>query len=102
MNDRSRLGKLADNFRCNLTSTLIDSEKMNPGMNHIGIPQSPFGRKGERPSPRIPDHEIIRCIGRGSYGEVWLAQNIMKTYRAVKVVYRDSFESDRPYEREFA
>lgn len=22
---------------------------------------------------RIPDHELLRCIGRGSYGEIWLA-----------------------------
>ena len=32
----------------------------------------------------IPDHELLRCIGRGSYGEVWLARNMMGTYRAVK------------------
>src|SRR5262249_30796871 len=37
---------------------------------------------------RIPDHELLRCIGSGSYGEVWLARNIMGTYRAVKVTYR--------------
>ena len=42
-----------------------------------------------------------RCIGRGSYGEVWLARNIMGTYRAVKIVYRATFDSDRPYDREF-
>ena len=34
----------------------------------------------------IPDHQLLRCIGRGSYGEVWLARNTMGTYRAVKVV----------------
>src|SRR5437899_4123394 len=49
----------------------------------------------------IPDHELIRCIGRGSYGEVWLARNIMGTYRAIKIVYRATFDSDRPYDREF-
>jgi serine/threonine protein kinase len=54
-----------------------------------------------RPPPAIPDHELLRCIGRGSYGEVWLARNIMGTYRAVKIVYRATFDSDRPYEREF-
>src|SRR5436190_23483408 len=52
-------------------------------------------------SIKIPDHDLLRCIGRGSYGEVWLARNIMGTYRAVKVVYRKNFENDRPYEREF-
>src|SRR5216110_2583034 len=52
--------------------------------------------------PAIPEHQLLRCIGRGSYGEVWLARNIMGTYRAVKVVYRASFRDLRPFEREFA
>src|SRR6058998_3021329 len=51
--------------------------------------------------PTIPDHELLRCIGRGSYGEVWLARNVMGNYRAVKVVYRTTFDHDRPFEREF-
>src|ERR1044071_8824283 len=53
------------------------------------------------PRPQVPDHELLGCIGRGSYGEVWLGRNIMGTYRAVKVVYRCSFDHDRPFEREF-
>jgi hypothetical protein len=40
-------------------------------------------------SIKIPDHELLRVIGRGSYGEVWLARNIMGTYRAVKIIRRD-------------
>lgn len=52
-------------------------------------------------APRIPDHELLREIGRGSYGEVWLARNIMGALRAVKVVRRGQFEDQRPYEREF-
>src|SRR6266850_2053803 len=51
--------------------------------------------------PIVPEHELIRRIGAGSYGEVWLARNVVGTYRAVKVVYRKTFEHDRPYEREF-
>src|SRR5436190_1095601 len=51
--------------------------------------------------PQIPDHELLRCIGSGSYGEVWLARNVMGTYRAVKVIYRATFSDDRPYEREY-
>jgi len=52
--------------------------------------------------PSIPDHTLRRPIGRGAYGEVWLARNVMGAPRAVKVVWRRQFESDRPYEREFA
>lgn len=51
--------------------------------------------------PLVPDHELLRVIGRGSYGEVWLARNVMGTARAVKVVKRQDFENARPFEREF-
>jgi tetratricopeptide (TPR) repeat protein len=54
------------------------------------------------PAPKIPDHEMIRCIGHGSYGEVWLARSAVGTWRAIKVVYRQNFKDARPYEREFA
>src|SRR3974390_1878110 len=53
------------------------------------------------PAPHIPDHEMVRCIGQGSYGEVWLARNAVGTWRAVKVVYRHTFKEPHPYEREF-
>lgn len=49
----------------------------------------------------IPDHELIELIGRGSYGEVWRARNVVGTQRAVKIVRRQRFDSDRPYLREF-
>jgi len=54
------------------------------------------------PPPPISDHEVLGCIGRGSYGEVWLARNAMGQYRAVKIVRRKAFRDDRPYERELA
>ena len=50
----------------------------------------------------MPDHTLLRRIGRGSYGEVWLARNVLGTWRAVKIVRRSAFDDDRPYEREFA
>jgi len=53
-------------------------------------------------APKIPDHEIIDLIGRGSYGEVWRARNVMGANRAVKVVRRAGFAEADPYEREFA
>ncbi len=53
------------------------------------------------PPPRVPDHELIRRIGRGAYGEVWLARSVTGAFRAVKIVHRQSFDHDRPFEREF-
>lgn len=52
--------------------------------------------------PKIPDHVLVRPIGQGAYGEVWLARNALGTQRAIKIVYLDNFKDSRPYEREFA
>ena len=52
--------------------------------------------------PSVPDHTLLRVIGEGSYGEVWLARNAVGTMRAVKVVWREKFSSERPFEREFS
>ena len=80
---------------------------MNPAMSESGgghavdqgnLPTTPALQHS---TPSIPDHELLRCIGRGSYGGVWLARNKLGTYRAVKIVYRSTFEGSRPFEREF-
>lgn len=60
-----------------------------------------FGGEPARPRPHVPDHQLFRRIGRGAYGEVWLARNVMGVHRAVKVVYHDSFADRAPYEREY-
>jgi serine/threonine protein kinase len=49
----------------------------------------------------IPDHTLVRPIGKGAYGEVWLAKDIIGSFHAVKVVYRNKFKDGSPFEREF-
>lgn len=56
-----------------------------------------------RQPPRVPEHSTVRCIGEGSYGEVWLARNlVVGTYRAIKIIHRHKFPTNRPFDREFA
>jgi serine/threonine protein kinase len=81
---------LKDRLLNDLSSSVDSSGPAEP------IPETP-----DTP-PVIPDHTLLRRIGRGSYGEVWLARNVMGTPRAVKIVRRRAFDSNRPYEREFA
>ncbi|MFO1460322.1 MAG: CHASE2 domain-containing protein [Verrucomicrobiota bacterium] len=52
-------------------------------------------------TPQIPDHEMIRSIGKGAYGEIWLARDILGSYHAVKIIRRDSFPNATPFDREF-
>lgn len=49
----------------------------------------------------IPDHTLVRRVGKGAYGEVWLARNAVGVYHAVKIMQRRLFPADEPYEREF-
>ena len=57
--------------------------------------------EGAAPRPLVAEHELVRRIGAGSGGEVWLARNALGTYRAVKIIYRKSFEWQKPFENEF-
>ena len=51
--------------------------------------------------PAIPDHEMLRLVGRGAYGDVWLARDILGNFHAVKIIRRVAFDHAAPYDREF-
>lgn len=51
--------------------------------------------------PVIPDHEVLRLIGSGGGGRVWLARNALGTLRAIKTVRRQPFKHQRSFEQEF-
>ncbi|SRR6266542_4330795 len=76
-----------------------------PNMNVSVVAAAPALRAPTRSTesrpPMIPDHELVRLIGRGTYGEVWLAKSAIGSLRAVKVVYRKSFDHDRPKRGQF-
>src|SRR5450755_3448955 len=53
--------------------------------------------------PSVPDYELLRRIGHGAYGDVWLARSkATGALRAAKIVWRHTFEDERPFQREFA
>ena len=76
----------------------------------VQLPAPPRAPRGPRdkdgpPSHRddiaIPDYTLIKRVGSGAYGEVWLAQSVTGAYRAVKIVWREDFELTRTFHREF-
>jgi hypothetical protein len=67
-----------------------------------GPPEQKRGTRTFPEPPPIPHHVLLRRIGWGSYGEVWLARNSMGVHRAVKIVSRSSFSDARPFERELS
>jgi serine/threonine protein kinase len=53
--------------------------------------------------PIVPGYKLERQTGRGGYGVVYLARKISDgRYYAAKIVYREMFEDDEPYLREWA
>jgi serine/threonine protein kinase len=62
------------------------------------------GRSGLGPVvPVIPEHTLLRKIGKGSYGEIWLARSALGAYRAVKIIHQTALQDHAgAYEREFA
>ncbi|HRZ99701.1 MAG TPA: serine/threonine-protein kinase, partial [Candidatus Paceibacterota bacterium] len=60
-----------------------------------------FGAAVWKQSFHVPDHQLIKTIGGGAYGQVWLARNAVGSFHAVKILQRSTFADEHPYEREF-
>ncbi len=73
----------------------------DPPMDSPGNGTNPFSDPGAHGPPAELDYELVRLIGRGGYGDVWLVRDRSGNYFACKVVYRESFGNARPYEREY-
>ncbi len=53
------------------------------------------------PAPAIRDFQLVKRIGAGAFGEVWLARDVLSQWCAVKIIRRSSFRDSAPYDREF-
>lgn len=72
---------------------------MDPANNRAPDVPPPADRSG--PPPLIPNHQLLRSIGHGSYGEVWLALNALGAWTAVKVVHLKSAHDRQVFDQEF-
>jgi serine/threonine protein kinase len=57
--------------------------------------------KSEPELPSIPEHQLLKVIGRGAGGEVWLARSAIGAYRAVKIVRKNAFHKGVHLSHEF-
>ena len=48
-----------------------------------------------RAKPKINDYELIRVIGRGSFGEVWIALDATGSACALKVIYKGESNEEK-------
>ena len=83
----------------------IPAQSEVEGSSSAGEPRLRFSPRAPRAvaKPNVPDYELIRRIGHGAYGDVWLARSqATGVLRAAKIVWRHTFEDEKPFQREFA
>ena len=70
--------------------------------NNPRPPSSPGQNSMAAPPVPLPDLTLLRRIGGGGFGEVWLARTVTGAWRAVKFVRADSLGGAGALAREFA
>ena len=91
-----------------LMHSRMNGQGQTPDSDDAARPAPPRGQPSEMldmgptKEPSVPDYELLRRIGRGAYGDVWLARSqATGALRAAKIVWRHTFEDAEPFKREF-
>jgi serine/threonine protein kinase len=94
-------GALAWSLRCHIQRLKFQKEVAERTLVETSRRAEAAAAQARQSGLSIPDHTLVRRVGKGAYGEVWLARNAIGAFHAVKIVQRREFPSDAPYEREF-
>jgi CHASE2 domain-containing sensor protein len=92
---------LAWSVRCHFHRLKFEKDVLERTLAETSRRTDAVATMPQKSGTEIPDHTLLRCVGKGAYGEVWLARNAVGIFHAVKIVRRRDFPSDGPYEREF-
>jgi CHASE2 domain-containing sensor protein len=92
LREKKAIEKELETIRSTETVTKVDPISSFPRVSPL---------REESGELRIRDFELLKRIGEGSFGEVWLASSVTMLYRAVKIIFRAKFPDHRPYDREF-
>jgi hypothetical protein len=68
----------------------------------LPVPMAPGTQLEEKSTTQgneLGEHTLMRCVGEGAYGQVWIGRNAIGLYHAVKIIYRNRFSVEAPYER---
>lgn len=84
------------------TAPVSERVKVNPDEKTAPVTERvPKPSRQKEKGPDIPNYKTLHRIGKGGYGEVWLARSVTGQLRAIKIVRREDFDNTKAFEREF-